>query len=295
MDLNDPLLWVVVAAAVVALVAIISLMVKRRRRQERTDRLRQRFGPEYDRTVRRVGSRASAEQQLEDRLARRDRLQLRPLDDDQRRAFLSRWEDLQASFVDGPASALRGADVLLDDVARARGYPDASGDQRLDDVAFDHSDEVHEYRQAPRDGGDDAEEARRAMLASRALFEKLLGPEPRDAGARGADTPEPPFERVLGDEGAGAGRDHDAEAARGAGDTDPAVRPAGQQPPVDAPIEQPQRHVSPADDPVARSERHVRPADEPGSGGEPPSPVEDPRPGADQHRVPPPPPPEETR
>lgn len=200
MDLNEPWIWAVVAAVVVVVVALLVwAAVRRRRAQERTERLRDRFGAEYDRTVDRVGSRAEAEAQLERRWERRERLQLRPVDPEQRRTFLARWEDLQASFVDGPASALRGADVLIDDLARARGYPDASGDQRLDDLAFDHSDEVAAHREARRDDGDE-EASRRAMLASRALFEALLGTEPRDAGTRGLDAPEAPFGRVLGDD-----------------------------------------------------------------------------------------------
>ncbi|MTV25092.1 hypothetical protein FTX61_06625 [Nitriliruptoraceae bacterium ZYF776] len=198
-DLNEPWIWAVAAAVVVVVVALVVWAAARRRRaRERTARLRDRFGVEYDRTVERVGSRADAEDQLERRLERQQRFQLRPVGPEERRRFLARWEDLQVSFVDGPASALRGAEVLVDDLALARGYPDASGDQRLDDLAAEHSDEVTAYRDARRER-DDAEGQRRAMLASRSLFEALLGPEPRDAAARGLEQPEAPFERVLHD------------------------------------------------------------------------------------------------
>jgi hypothetical protein len=106
---------------VVIIVVLIAIaVVKRRKRQERSDRLRERFGPEYDRTVERAKSRSEAEDQLEARAARREKMRLRSLDPDERRSFVSRWEDLQASFVDGPGSAVRGGDVLLDDVALAR-------------------------------------------------------------------------------------------------------------------------------------------------------------------------------
>lgn len=223
-DLNEPWIWAVAAAAVVVVVALVVWAAARRRRaRERTARLRDRFGVEYDRTVERVGSRADAEDQLERRLERQQRFQLRPVGPEERRRFLARWEDLQVSFVDGPASALRGAEVLVDDLALARGYPDASGDQRLDDLAAEHSDEVAAYRDARRER-DDAEGQRRAMLASRSLFEALLGPEPRDAAARGLEQPEAPFERVLHDR-EGAGRPDADRGDRGAVDDEPVAAP----------------------------------------------------------------------
>lgn len=177
MELAELLPWIIAAVVVVVIVVIVIAVMKRKKRQERSDRLRERVGSaEYERTVDRVGSRSDAEDQLEARLERRERMRLRSLDPEERDRFVSRWEDIQASFVDGPASAIRSADVLLDDVARARGYPDASGEQRLDDLAMDHSDEVHEYRHVNYDGKkDDPEGARHALLAARGLFESLVG------------------------------------------------------------------------------------------------------------------------
>jgi hypothetical protein len=188
-ELAELLPWIIAVAVVIIVVLIAIAVVKRRKRQERSDRLRERFGPEYDRTVERAKSRSEAEDQLEARAARREKMRLRSLDPDERRSFVSRWEDLQASFVDGPGSAVRGGDVLLDDVALARGYPDASADQRLDDLAMDHSDEVHEYRQANRGGGGDEDGHRRALLAARGLFEAMIGPEHETHGERGPDAP----------------------------------------------------------------------------------------------------------
>jgi hypothetical protein len=188
-ELAELLPWIIAVAVVVIVVLIVIAVAKRRKRQERSDRLRERFGPEYDRTVERANSRSEGEDQLEARATRREKMRLRSLDPDERRSFVSRWEDLQASFVDGPASAVRGGDVLLDDVALARGYPDASADQRLDDLAMDHSDEVHEYRQANRGGGGDEDGHRRALLAARGLFEAMIGPEHETHGERGPDAP----------------------------------------------------------------------------------------------------------
>lgn len=193
MELAELLPWIIAAAVIVVILAVIAVVLRRRKRQQRTDRLRERYGPEYDRTVDRADSRSEAEEQLEARQERRDRMRLRTLDAEEHRSFTARWEDLQASFVDGPESAVRGADVLLDDVARARGYPDAPAQQRLDDLAVDHSDEVHAYRQASG-GGTGGDDERRGLLAARGLFEALLGPR---AEEEAVDAPEAPFDDHL--------------------------------------------------------------------------------------------------
>jgi hypothetical protein len=201
----DPIVWIVVAV-VIALV-VIALVISAAKKKKRTEHLRGRFGPEYDRTVKRAGSRSKGERELLEREQRRDRMSLKPLSTERRRELLARWEELQASFVDGPESAVRAAEVLLDDAARERGYPDADPDQRLRDLAVDHSDEVDRYRQAAPEHGDrkgkharqdDADSLRRRMLAARGLFEALLGPD-TDRGRSGREerTPEAPFDRVL--------------------------------------------------------------------------------------------------
>lgn len=193
----DPLLWVAIAVIVIGLVA--AAILASRRRRGRTERLRERFGSEYDRTLDRVGSRGDAEAELEEREARRERMRLQPLPQQRRDELRSRWETLQAEFVDAPAAAVRNAEVLLDEVARERGYPDADVEQRLRDLAVDHSDEVDAYRRAtgggPGTGGrreHDGDETalREQFLAIRALLDALLddgraaaGPGPSTGGA----------------------------------------------------------------------------------------------------------------
>lgn len=190
-----------IALGVIAVAALVVLLVSRSRRHRRTRELRERFGPEYDRTVARSRTRAAAEDDLEDRWDRHQRLRLRDLGAAERQALVARWDDVQASFVDGPESAVRNAEVILDEAARARGYPDASGDDRLDDLSIAHSDEVDAYRRAShptdrkgRDAAPDAETLRRELLAARALFDALVG-GPGDAD-RGA-TPAAPFEPIA--------------------------------------------------------------------------------------------------
>ncbi len=69
--------WIVIAVAIVLLVAMVAWLLTRARR---TRTLRERFGPEYDRTVRDTGGRRGAESELVERERRRERLSIRPLD-----------------------------------------------------------------------------------------------------------------------------------------------------------------------------------------------------------------------
>lgn len=189
-DLNL-VIWIAVAVVVLALIVFLVLRAKRMRRRKH---LRERFGLEYDRTAQRAGSKRKADEELAEREERYERFDLHRLDDDERESLRARWEDLQSSFVDGPHSAVRMADVLLDDAARARGYHDAGPEQRLRDLAIDYPDEVERYRQAVAattdgDDGRDAERLRRWLLAARGLFEAVLGPEPTAKLV----SPEPPF------------------------------------------------------------------------------------------------------
>ena len=172
----DPVIWVVLGAVVVLAVLIVVAALSVRRR--RTGRYEQRFGREYDRTVDRIGSTGDAEDELDARAERHQRFALRSLSPAARESLRARWDELQAGFVDVPASTVRNAEVLLDEAARDRGYPDADPEQRLDDLALDHSDEVHAYRQACGDlDGDDADRGsslRRQMVAGRALLDAIL-------------------------------------------------------------------------------------------------------------------------
>ena len=202
MDLStiDPIVWIAIG---VAIVALIVFFVARARRKKQTDELRERFGPEYDRTVAREGSRSKAEAELRERQVRYEKLQLREIDGEERRLLLVRWDELQGSFIDGPESAVRGAEVVLDDTARARGYPDADPEQRMRDLAVDHSDQVDAYRRTrtPTDRKGNAEKhdvdsLRKRLLAARELFEALLGPEPEGDEVA---APAAPFDRDATD------------------------------------------------------------------------------------------------
>jgi hypothetical protein len=68
--------WILIAVAAAAVVAVIVVAGLSRRR---SSNLRQQFGPEYDRTIDRRSSRREAEGELQSRVERRERLDIKPL------------------------------------------------------------------------------------------------------------------------------------------------------------------------------------------------------------------------
>jgi hypothetical protein len=180
--MDDTIVWilVIVGIALIALVGAWALS-----RELRSRRLKQRFGPEYDRTIARTsGDRGRAESALGERVSRHDELELRPLSSAARATYRQEWEQVQAQFVDQPGTAVERAQSLLDEVMTQRGYPAGEDfEERVDLVSVDHPDVVEQYRLAHRlhresgDTGDPAlstEERRQALVHYRALFADLL-------------------------------------------------------------------------------------------------------------------------
>jgi hypothetical protein len=170
-------LQVLAVVAVVVLVAVVvALLLKQRRRS----RLRDTFGPEYERTVERADGRRDAERELAERAERREKLDIRPLPRADRLQYADRWRDTQEAFVDRPALAVRQADVLVAEVMSQRGYPVGDFDQQVRDVSVDHGHVVEEYRaaheisQRNERGEASTEELRMAMVHYRTLFTDLL-------------------------------------------------------------------------------------------------------------------------
>jgi hypothetical protein len=174
--MNTQLLWgIVIVAAAVAVIAWLLL------RKRRTERLRDRFGPEYDRAVREKGEVRKAEAALEARQARVARLHIRPLEAADATRFSREWRSVQALFVDDPKAAITNADRLVGEVMHARGYPVGDFEQRVEDISVDHPDVVRNYRAAHdialdhASGRTSTEDLRQAMVHYRALFTDLLG------------------------------------------------------------------------------------------------------------------------
>jgi hypothetical protein len=170
------MIFIAVAIVAVIVIAVIGWLYSRQRRSKR---LRQRFGPEYDRVVPQEGAQRKAEDVLEFRAKRRESLHIHPLDPTQRSTFAKRWTSIQAKFVDDPSASITEADLLIDEVMAARGYPMSDFDQRAAYISVDYPRVVENYRLAHsiarhKHGEVSTEDLRKAMVRSRTLFEDLL-------------------------------------------------------------------------------------------------------------------------
>jgi hypothetical protein len=178
LNLMDPKV-IVLAAVVILVIAVLAWLYTRKRRSTTAD-LRQKFGPEYERAVRKHGSERKAESQLADREKRVEKFNIRDLDPREHERFSKQWESVQSRFVDSPKGAVAEADDLLSSVMKARGYPVSDFDQRAADMSVDHPRMVENYRSGHeitlRIGKDAAttEDLRTAMIHYRSLFEELV-------------------------------------------------------------------------------------------------------------------------
>jgi hypothetical protein len=175
-DLTTTQVAIIVAVVVLVVVAIIAVYARRRR----TEKLRSRFGPEYERSVAETGDRSRAEAQLEHREERVKKFDLRPLSAEDRSRFTEQWDRVQAHFVDAPAGAVAEADQLLGDIMATCGYPMGDFEQRAADISVEHPVVVQNYRAAhdiairQAKGQATTEDLRRSMIHYRALFEDLV-------------------------------------------------------------------------------------------------------------------------
>jgi FtsZ-interacting cell division protein ZipA len=185
---------VIVVIAAIVLVAIVAGVLYDARRR----RLRQRFGPEYDRLVESRESRRKAEAELAGREKRVRDLDIRPLEPAARSRYAGQWATIQERFVDEPQQAVAEAQRLVMAVMSDRGYPTKGSEQVLADLSVDHARTLDHYRaayavsQRAADEIASTEDLRQAMIHYRALFRDLLGQpdtaEPEQVPA--ADEPE---------------------------------------------------------------------------------------------------------
>ncbi|HYK23157.1 MAG TPA: hypothetical protein VEU75_00675 [Candidatus Acidoferrum sp.] len=176
MDQHQITILLVVLVAVI-LIAAVGFLLSRKKRSQR---LRERFGPEYDRVVRKEGEVRRAEGVLEMRSKRREKFELRPLSSTMRDDFTQRWLTVQSQFVDDPKASVSRADRLVSEVMQARGYPMADFEQRAADISVDYPVVVENYRAAHdialrhNRGQASTEDLRKAMVHYRSLFDGLL-------------------------------------------------------------------------------------------------------------------------
>lgn len=168
--------WILVAAAIgVALLLALAFVRIRRRRTH----LKERFGPEYERTVSDQGT-GGGERQLTQIEREHDDLEIRPLPAAARDRYLEDWRNAEARFVSDPRDAARAAERLVIRVLEERGYPEHDDNERLVAlVAVDHPQIADRYRHGHAmlenvDGAESTENLRKAMLDFRSVLEEVL-------------------------------------------------------------------------------------------------------------------------
>ena len=172
------LVWVLIAVLVIAALASLA---GRSAGVRRSTRLKEHFGPEYERTVGELGEQRAAEADLLAREKKRKKLDIVDLTPEARQEHMATWQKVQTDFVDAPTDAVGRAERLVTRVMRERGYPIDDFDQRAADISVDHPDIVENYRgahaiyQSQRGGEINTEDARQAFVHYRALFDRLLG------------------------------------------------------------------------------------------------------------------------
>jgi hypothetical protein len=186
--MNIPNTTQLVLVAVVFLIigVLVAMAVMR---AQRTKRLKERFGPEYDRAINDLGDKRRAEDELDARVAHVDTLNIRPLTAEEVNRYALEWQKTQTEFVDEPLKALQKADRLIREVMKARGYPVEDFEQRAADISVDYPELVTDYRGmhliAVKEKEDEVstEEMRQAMVHGRALFENLISQESNEQEA----------------------------------------------------------------------------------------------------------------
>jgi hypothetical protein len=162
---------------IVVVIAVGAVLFLQRRRSLA---LREKFGPEYQRTVGQFGDERKAEAELAAREKRVRSLNIRALTPEEQARFAEAWKKAQARFVDEPSRAAADADVLVKELMQTRGYPMGDFEQRAADISVDYPSLVNNYRAARdialrnRAGKATTEDIRQAMVHYRSLFEELL-------------------------------------------------------------------------------------------------------------------------
>lgn len=168
---------------IIIVIVIAAIVIWFAMRKNRSDQLRNKFGPEYDYTIEKEGDARKAELALEERQKRVEKLQIRPLAEDARRRYSDEWLQIQSDFVDDPKSAVDQANRLITEVMIARGFPVADFEQRAADLSVLYPQFVPDYRNAysiamrNQTDGTSTEDLRQAMVYYHSLFAELLETE----------------------------------------------------------------------------------------------------------------------
>jgi hypothetical protein len=181
--------YVVVLVLALVVLAGGALLWTKLARQRRSLRLREEFGPEYERTVLASGGARQGQRELEQRQKHVAALSIRPLSASERERSEAEWASVQSRFVDEPGQAIVDADRLIQSVMQLRAYPVAEFEQRAADISVSYPALVSDYRAARaiavrnEQHQADTEELRQALIHYRSLFEELVGTEAVPVGA----------------------------------------------------------------------------------------------------------------
>lgn len=178
--MNATYIIIAVVLVLVIIGAILALIFTHRNRSER---LHEQFGTEYDHTVQALGDEKKAQTELDERQKHVKTLDIRSLSVGERERYHADWIAVQSKFVDEPGQAIVDADRLIMEVMQLRAYPISDFEQRAADVSVTYPALVSNYRAARQialkneQHQADTEELRQAMIYYRSLFDELLETE----------------------------------------------------------------------------------------------------------------------
>jgi cytoskeletal protein RodZ len=171
---------IIVVLVLVIVGLILALVFSQRQRAKLSKKYQDKFGPDYDATVKTMGNETKAQKEMDNRQKHVDSLDIRSLTLNEREKYLSEWKAVQAKFIDQPGPATVEADHLIMEVMQLRNYPVSNFEQRAADISINYPELVTNYRLARaiaiknEQHEADTEELRQALVHYRALFNELL-------------------------------------------------------------------------------------------------------------------------
>ncbi|HEX7556371.1 MAG TPA: hypothetical protein VF338_07085 [Leptolinea sp.] len=175
MNVTYVIVFVVVVLVIVGL--ILGPIFSRRKRSEN---YHDKYGTEYDHTVKAMGNEKKAQTELNERQNHVKTLDIRSLTLAERERYQADWTAVQSKFVDEPGQAIVDADHLIMEVMQLRNYPVSDFEQRAADISIKYPALVSNYRAARaiaiknKEKKATTEELRQAMIYYRSLYEELI-------------------------------------------------------------------------------------------------------------------------
>lgn len=174
---QPPVLYVLIALAVLLVGAVVWGVIASKRRREERERLQERYGAEYERTVSQHRSTREAVAELKAREHEHDELSLRDLNDADRDLIRSSMATAQFRFVEDPADAIGHAQRVMIEALRAKGYPvEGDRDEAVRMFSVDHPQHAGAVRTLLEGRHDtDTEHMRTMFLATTQVLRDVAG------------------------------------------------------------------------------------------------------------------------